>query len=329
VTRRTRRVLTVAAGAATALLASALPLHGFGILVVVALAGLDILLLQTTGGLAFRRMAGLDERQRTLRDLAYRRGFRWIGLAMALLLLILFVSYVAVTAGASSLKETDVDTGITGRIVLATGELLLILPTSVIAWREEDRPGGDGGEGDGGRGLRSWRAWLVLPGLIAAWLAAVAWAAPQSAPHGSLSLGGGPSNATCQEFAGGTMIGTEFGATVGFRADVCWNGTDAFVWGNPRLPLPPSALRNAGPPGLTAPEDLFDPPSPLYSGCGLDNLSDFAAVGPTTCSERIDAGGTLHYTVSARVSPLPLGIASRAVTLDLVVTRTGKVLERP
>jgi hypothetical protein len=323
-----RQVVVMGVGAVTTLLASAVPLHGFGIVLVVALGGLDILLLQATGWLAFRRGSGLDERQGALRDLAYRRGFRWIGLAMGLLLLVLFVSYLVVTGGVSAVKTADVDTGITGRILLATIELLVILPTCVVAWREEDATGPDEDEGDGGRSRRrGWMAWLVIPGILAGWLAAVVWLPIQSAPHGSLSVGGGPSNATCQEFAGGTMIGSEFGATVGFRTYVCWNGTDAFVWGNPRLPLPPSALQSAGPPGFTAPESLFNPASPLYSGCGLDNLSDFAAVGQTTCAEHIDATGTLHYTVKARVSPLPFGIASREVSVELVVTRTGKVLQ--
>ena len=121
------------------------------------------------------------------------------------------------------------------------------------------------------------------------------------------------------------MIGAEFGGTVGLRAYVCWNGTDAFVWGDPNLPLPASLNRNFKP--FTAHD--FDAAMTLETGCGLDNVSDFAAVGQTTCAERIDASGTMHYTVSARVSPIPFGIASREVTLDLVVTRTGKVLERP
>lgn len=329
-TRPVRRTLVVAAGAVTTLLASALPLHGFGIVAVVVLAGLDILLLQATGGLPFRRVAGLDERQRTRRDLAYRRGFRWIGLAMMLLLLVLFVSYVAVTAGASALKEMDVDTGITGRIVLATVELLLMLPTFVVAWLEEDAPGPDGGEGDGGRGRRRGRmAWLVLPAIVAAWLAAVVWLPLQSAPHGSLSVTGGPSGTTCQEFAGGTMVGSEFGATVGFRADVCWDGTVAYVWGNPALPIPARALHDYSVPGFTPPESWDDPANPLGSGCGLDNLDDFANVSQTTCSERVDAAGTLHYAVTARVSPLPFGIGSRRVTVELVVTRDGRVLQQP
>jgi hypothetical protein len=337
VTRSVGRALVIATGAVTALLASALPLHGFGIVVMVTLAGLDILLLRATGELAFRRVSGLDERQRSLRDLAYRRGFRWIGLAIVLLWILWFASDVVVTIVSATTAQfsipstSDVDTGIAGRIVVAMAELLLMLPTSVIAWQEDSAPGPDHGDAGSGPGRhRRWMVWLVLPALVAAWLTAVVWLPIQSAPHGPLgSEGGGPSGTTCQEFAGGTIVGAELGGTVGLRADVCWDGSVAYVLGNPSLPLPTRALRDYGAPGFTPPASWVNPAQPMLSGCGLDNLDDFATVSPTTCTERIDASGTLHYTVSARVSPLPFGIGSRQVTVDLVVTRTGKVLEQP
>ena len=327
-----RRAQVLAIGALTALLASAMPLHGFGILVVVALAGLDILLLQATGGLAFRGESGLDERQRRLRDFAYRRGFRWIGLAIVLLYVVWLGSDIAVTIASqfSIPAGSAVDVGIPGRIALAMAELLLMVPTCVVAWRED---GGDGGtdaaeDGSGRDRRRTWVAWLVLPGLVAAWLAAVIWLPPQSAPHGSFSeSGGGPSGAACQEFAGGTVVGAEFGATVGLGANVCWDGTLAYVVGDPSLPIPASAIRDYAVPGFTPTASEIDPAQPQLSGCGWDTTADFAAVSRTTCTERIDANGTMRYTVSARVAPLPFGIASREVSVDLVVTRNGKVLE--
>jgi hypothetical protein len=327
-----RRALVLAIGALTALLASAMPLHGFGILVVVALAGLDILLLQATGGLAFRGASGLDERQRRLRDFAYRRGFRWIGLAVVLLYVVWLGTDFAVTITSSfSIPAfSAVDIGIPGRVVLAMTEVLLMVPTCVVAWREDGGGGGmDAAEDGSGRDRRrAWMAWLVLPGLVFAWLAAVVWLPPQSAPHGSFSStsGGGSSGLACQEFAGGTMVGAEFGATLGLGADVCWDGTVAYVVGDPSLPIPASAIHDYAVPGFTPPPNEVNPAQPL-SGCGWDTTADFAAVSRTRCGERIDANGTLHYTVSAQVSPLPFGIASREVSIHLVVTRTGKVLE--
>jgi len=332
-----RRALVIATAALTTLLASALPLHGFGILLVAILAGLDILLCRATGALAFRRASGLDERQRRLRDFAYRRGFRWIGLAIVLLYVVWIGSDIAVTVVSATTSQfsipavSDVDTGISGRIVLAMAELLLMLPTSVIAWRRDGGGGKEGVDDERGRNRHQrWMSWLAVPGIIAVWLAAVVWLPSQSAPRGSFSAsGGGPSGTTCQDFAGGTMVGSEFGATVGLRADVCWDDTVAYVWGNPGLPLPASATSDYGVPGFTPPASWVNPAQPMLSGCGLDNTGDFAAVSHTTCTEHIDAHGTMHYTVSARVSPLPFGIASREVSIELVVTRAGKVLEQP
>jgi hypothetical protein len=330
-----RRALVLAIGAVTALLASALPLHGFGIAMVVGLAGLDILLLQATAWLAFHRASGLDERQIILRDLAYRRGFRWIGLAMVLFYVLWLGSDIAVTVVSATTSQfsipafSAVNTGIPGRIVIAMAELLLMLPTCVIAWREDGGGDTDGvADGTERDRRRAWVAWLVLPGIIAAWFAAVVWLPLQSAPHGSFSSsGGGPSGTTCQTYAGGVMVGAEFGASVGLRANVCWDGSVAYVSGNPSLPLPASVVHDYSVPEFTPSASDINPAQPMLSGCGLDNLSDFAAVGQTTCTERIDANGTLHYAVTARVSPLPFGIASREVSVDLVVTRTGRVLE--
>jgi hypothetical protein len=325
-TRPLRRVAVTAVAAVTAVLASDLPLHGFGIVMVVVLAGLDILLLQATGWLTFRRGSALDERQTALRDRAYRRGFRLIGLAVLLLWLVWFVSYVLVAQGATVSAGAGIDSGIAGRVLVVVAELLTMMATCVVAWREDGSPESDGVAAAAGQGLHGrWMAWLLLPVIVAAWLLAVAWGPPQSVARGSISFsGGGPASGwTCHEFGGGTMIGADFGATVGLRAYVCWNGTDAFVWGDPALP-PPASLNHYFKP-FTAVE--FDSANTLETGCGLDNVSDFAAVRQTTCAERIDAGGTMHYTVSARVAPLPFGIASREVTLDLMVTRNGKVLE--
>lgn len=328
-TRAARQVVVMAVVAVTALLASALPLHGFGILVVVVLAGLDLVLLQATGWLAFRRSAALDERQTALRDRAYRRGFRLIGLAVLLLWLVWFLSYVLVTQGATVSAGAGIDSGIAGRVLVVVAELLTMTATCVVAWREDGSPESDGVAARPGRWRHRRRvAWLLLPAIVAAWLLAVAWGPPQSVARGSISVsgGGGPASGwACHEFGGGTMVGADFGAIVGLRAYVCWNGTDAFVWGDPALP-PPAGLNRYFKPFTAL---AFDAAQPFETGCGLDNVGDFAAVGQTTCSERIDAGGTMHYTVSARVSPLPFGIASREVSIELVVTRAGKVLEQP
>jgi hypothetical protein len=330
--RRVRRASIASMALLTALLSSALPLHGLAILVVLAVAGLDILLIRGTEGLAFRRRHHLDERQLWLRDLAHRRGFRWVGLIALVLAVIAYASAAPSNAGGLG---TWVDSGVTGRFVIAAAEVLLMVPTALIAWIEPDVPISEADVAR--RSAKGWPLWLVIPGLAAAWVATFVWAPPQTAPPGSFSAGGGgPSGSTCQEFAGGAIIGAEFGATVGMRADVCWNGKEAFVWGNPSLPLPADEVAQAEreiaaayPPGAAPPLNLIDPAMPVMSGCGIDNVSDFAEVSDLTCTERIDGAGTLHYAVHATVAPLPFSIVSRHVTVELLVSRDGKVLRRP
>ena len=76
--------------------------------------------------------------------------------------------------------------------------------------------------------------------------------------------------------------------------------------------------------------DQIDPFSdPSLTACGADNAEDFAVVSDTTCTVATDPDGTLRYSVSARVRPLPLQIGSREVRMTLAVTRDGRVLEQP
>jgi hypothetical protein len=88
-------------------------------------------------------------------------------------------------------------------------------------------------------------------------------------------------------------------------------------------------LRSPPPPGVIPAELAGMPPIPDLTACGADNQDDFATVSGTRCTAITDPAGTLHYTVHARVAPLPFGIAARDVALTLVVTRDGRVLEAP
>ncbi len=328
--RRARRLAVVLIVAMTALLTSLVPtsLHGVAIVVVLALVSLDVLVIHATGGLAFTRRA-LDERERALRDLAYRRAFRLLGLATAFALVLIIgtaaLAY-ATTNGSRSLGTGVVDSGITGRALVALLQALLMMPTMVIAWIDGDRVDAD----DGPRSSRL--VWLAVPAVAAAWLTLVGLGPEQTAAattHSSFSMQG----AACAPFAGGRIVGAEFGATVGMRVGVCWNGHDAFVVGDPSIPLPQSAIdaMNAQlpPSARTAiPAAFINPAQPDITSCGADNLDDFAAVSATTCRGVIDNAGTLHYTVSARVAGL-FGVGQRDVVMTLVVDRNGRVLERP
>jgi hypothetical protein len=302
-----RRAAVLATLALCVFLVSPVPLHGLGLLPVIALAALDAVLLAATGGLAYARTRRLDERQVALRDLAYRRGYRLLGLGIVLAVIVWFVAagIVEIAIGPSG-RLSQVDSGLSGRLLVAIAELAVMLPTMVVAWSARN-----------GGGRLTPLPGLAVPAVAVAWLVVVAWTPVQAATVSrSFSITGSmASGSTCRHFVAGRIVGGGFGATVGMRVEVCWNGRTAFVVGDPDLPLPASVD------GETAATDL--------TACGADNLEDFAAVTGTTCTATVDADGTLHYAVRARVVPLALPIGARDVTMELVVTPDGRVLRRP
>jgi hypothetical protein len=330
--RRSRRVVVGIVVAATALLGSLVPasLHGFAILVALLLAGLDVALIGATDALAFTNRRALDERERALRDMAYRRGFRILGLAFVVEILILIATSILsyyISGAAHGLATSVVDSGIPGRALVGLLEALIMLPTLVIAWVDPDRVTDE----VPGRSPSHRLGWLALPAVAAAWLLLMA-VGPEQAAAASRNTGSfGLEGASCAPFAGGRIVGAEFGATVGMRVGVCWKGHDAFVFGDPNIALPRSAIAAIGvPPGIDVGPGGPDanPADPQITSCGADNLDDFATVSATNCTGAIDSAGTLHYTVHARVSA-PFGIGQRDVTLSLVVDRNGHVLQRP
>jgi hypothetical protein len=331
-TRPERRIAVAITLATTALFGSVLPssFHGLGIVVVVFLVALDILLIRATEGLAFTRRRTLDERKSALRDRAYRRGFRLLGLALAVELLIFIASESILSAIATTTQNgsfpsiTEVSNVISGRGLTAIVELLVMLPTMMIAWSADASVDGENAQ----PARRWWPLWLSIPVIAGAWFLLVSAAPEQAAAASNNSVSGGLQGATCTHFSAGRIVGAEFGATVGLRAEVCWNGTDAFVSGDPSIPLPPSAIAAMHlPPGV--PPDGVNPAQTDLTACGADNLDDFTTVLGTTCTGTIDAAGTLHYTVRARLSALPGGIGERDVTMSLVVARDGRVLDAP
>jgi hypothetical protein len=330
--RRSRRVVVGIVVAATALLGSLVPasLHGFAMLVLLLLTGLNVALIGATDALAFTRRRTLDERERALRDMAYRRGFRLLGLAFVMEILIVIatgiLSYYVSGAG-HGLGTSVIDSGISGRTLVGLLEALVMVPTLVIAWVAPDRVTDEVPAGSPSLRL----AWLALPAVATAWLVLMAVGPEQDAAPSRNTSSFSLEGASCAPFASGRIVGAEFGATVGMRVGVCWNGHDAFVYGDPNIPLPPSAIAAIGvPPGtdLGPAGSYVNPAQPQLTSCGGDNLDDFATVSATTCTDVIDSAGTLHYTVHARVSA-PLGIGQRDVTLSLVVDHNGHVLQRP
>jgi hypothetical protein len=330
--RRARRVAVLVTLLATALLGSSIPpsFHGFGILLVLCLVVVDLLIVRATAGLAFTRRRTLDERESALRDHAYRRGFRLLGVALAVEVLILiatdYLSFALsnLSQNGSFSGSTQLNNVVTGRGLAAILELLVMLPTLMIAWSDPDHVEPRGSE----PGRRAPLLWLSVPALAAAWLLVVSSVPEQATAASTNSSSFGLAGATCAQFSAGRIVGSQFGATVGLRVGVCWNGTTAFVTNDPSIPLPPSALAAMGVPSGT-PANIINPTDLSITACGADNLDDFATVSGTTCRGLTDAAGTLKYTVRAHVSALPGSIGQRDVTMTLVVDRNGRVLARP
>jgi hypothetical protein len=332
-----RRVAVVIVLTITAFLGALIPqsYHGLAIAVVLLLVALDIRLIRATGGLAFTRRTTLDERETGLRDLAYRRGFRLLGLAVAVELVIIIATNIIVAATSAPTQfggfssSSQLSNVITGRGLTWIVELLVMAPTLTIAWVDGDHLEAD----DTQTSRRGALLWLTLPALAGAWLLVVS-TSPEQEVKASPNNGGSYNvqGASCAHFVAGRMVGSEFGATVGMRVEVCWNGTDAFVFGDPSIPLPQAAIARMNLPAGTlagVPPSFVDPALPFLTSCGADNVDDFATVSGMSCTASIDGAGTLYYTVFARVSALPGGTGQHDVSLHLVVARDGRVVERP
>lgn len=308
--RSPRRDAVILVGLLWLILAAPFPpsLDGTGIVVALALVALDVVLGRSTGWLAFARTSGLDERQAADRDSAYRLAFRLVSAGVLLMVALSIAGAFAVHPQINQ-AVAQVTEGFSARRLAALLELLFIVPTAVIAWFVpdiSDQPMGSQ------RPFQGWAAALSVPLLAIAWFAGVA-----ALPVRSITVSGVPdhfvTDATCNHFAAKKQVGSIFGGTLRLQAEVCWNGQEAFVFGDPHL-ISPARLPSIMP-ALT---DL--------TNCSLlDADTDFAMVSQT-CDQEVDNNGTMRLTARGRVSPLPGGVGARAVEIQLVVTRDGKVV---
>lgn len=284
-------------------------LQGLGIAVLLAMIALDVVLGSLTGWLAFLPSSGLDERQATLRDGAYRIGFRLVGSGV-LLMVLLGIAGIAVTfAVQGPLLQVPAD-GLTVRAVIAVLQLLVMSPTLVLAWsmpHDETAESGD---------LRL-LPFLAVPAVALLWVAAIV-AGPVQTATSSQTLGSmATSDGTCSNFGAVSRLAAGFGGSARLYAEVCWNGQYAYAVGDPSLPRPASmqleewAVLNRMP-GLTR-------CAPLSSDTDFGNVE-------TSCTGYVDGMGTLHLSLSGRIRPLPGDLAARDVHVQLLVARNGKVL---
>ena len=304
------RLITVLIGACWLVLASPVPaLHGTAALLVLALVTLDILLGIETGWLALLPTSRLDERQAAVRDHTYRIAFRLVAIGVLLMILLTFVGMVAQAGPDTAFAR--IPGGLWPRTLVAFIELLVGGPLVVIAWLQPRDT--DAGE----RRPARWLPLLAVPGLAVVWLAAMLWAPIQtqtkvSLPDNGLSM----SNATCGHVSALKTAAAGFAGAARLEAAVCWNGQQAFTYGDPSLPVPSSM-----------PKEEFARPDPYLTFCApLPTDGDFATVSER-CTAQIDADGTLRLTLLARLTPLPGSIGARDLDLHLVVSRYGKLIK--
>jgi len=305
------RVCVVLVALCWLVVASQVPysLDGAGIIVLLALVGLDVVLGVTTGWLAFAPTSRLDERQAALRDRAYRIGFRLVGAGVLLMFVLYIVGKIlqAIILNGALRLPSD---GFSARTALAILELLVMGPTAVIAWLLPPNS-----ESTNGR-LARWLPLIAVPAVAALWLIAVLVAPLQSTTVTTIADNGfSMSAAKCGHFTAVQRVAAGFGGGARLEAEVCWNRQQAFTYGDPSLPRPASlpAVEFAMPyPGLTR-------CAPVATDTDFGNVVEH-------CTAQIDADGTLHLSLRGRVSPLPGGVGSRDVEIQLVVSRDGKVL---
>jgi hypothetical protein len=309
----TARIALVATLVCWLLFASQFPfsLQGLGNVALLLMVGLDIVIGILTGWLAFLPTSRLDERQAALRDRAYRIGFRLVGTGV-LLMVLLYIAGIIIKSASGGPQVQSAAGGFAPRTVVALVELLAMAPSTVIAWLMPNGPD------PGYNRVSRWLPLLGVPAVAVMWLFAVVAAPIQSTaasrlPDSSFSMGDG----TCGHLTAVTDVAAGFGGTARLEAELCWNRQQAFTIGDGSLPRPAA---------IPADEWSFmSQESGLTSCSPLPADTDFGTV-TERCTGRIDADGTLHITMLGRINPLPGGIASRDVRVDLVVTRGGKVL---
>jgi len=302
------------------LLASSIPtsLHGAGIVLLLAVIALDLVLGVMTDWLAFLPTSRLDERQAALRNRAYRLGFRL--LAAGVLLMVPFAIFGAALATSNMQSINAVPDAITPRHLAAFLELLIVGPTAIIAWLQRDdeitsalaRP-------------RGWWSLLTVPLLAGLWFVAGQVLPAQTYTGHGMNGSFQAFGATCDHYAAEKSVAGGFAGATRLKVEVCWDGRNAWAFGDPSLHTPINLM-----PAPVPADQLLTPYSmptlPDLTSCTpSDPDRDFVAVSES-CTEEIDANGTMRLTVRGRVSPLPGGAGSREVQIRLVVTRDGQVV---
>ena len=314
------RIVLLLLAACWLLLASSIPtsLHGAGIVLLLAMIALDLVLGVMTDWLAFLPTSRLDERQAALRNRAYRLGFRLLAAAVLLMVPLAILGAALATSNGQSINA--VPDAIIPRHLAAFLQLLIAGPTAVIAWLQEDR------EATGSRSwMRRWWFLLLAPLLAGAWFVAGQVLPAQTYTTHGMSGAFSAFGATCDHYAAEKSIAGGLAGATRFKVEVCWDGRNAWAFGDPSLHTPTNLM-----PAPVPADQLLTPYSmptlPDLTSCTpADADMDFVTI-TERCAQEIGPDGTMHLTLQGRVSPLPGGVGARDVQIQLVVARDGRVL---
>ncbi|MGH7667701.1 MAG: hypothetical protein ACREN1_10430 [Candidatus Dormibacteria bacterium] len=309
----TRRAAVVLLGLAWLLLASPLPtsLAGTGVALVALQVGIGVSLNQSTRWQVWRRPSRLDEREAQQRDRAYRHAFRGIGVGVFLLIVSGAVEVFFRPGYSQPLLAFDSGPRILAALVL----LLALLPCACLAWSAAPRLRDQDSSTSNHRPPRS--LLLALPVLavvvtVGLWSALVTLLPARtltviSRPSHSVGWGG----AKCEGLELSRELGSGLGAALNLDTNVCFNGRRAW---NGNQSFSRTSYLSAR--------------RPLAANCSPRiDATDFENVTGESCSERGTPDGTLRLVTRARVSATPGGWLRRTLTLTVLVTGHGKVLQ--
>lgn len=250
-------------------------------------------------GRATRRIASaprdvLDERQDAWRNRAYRLAYVLFALAVGGVLAVADLA----TPGTRQWLGSAIQSG---GAMTSFFQLLLFLPSMVIAWREPDRVSDQDAprlrQGLGARLAVAMVAVCLVTPLVLSIALAVApigvWTRIEPQVEAA------PTDARCAAYRAKKDVGFGVRATLPLAAEVCWDGHKTYEqWG-----------MNA-------------------SDCVL-YTAEFATVSTLECRRTTGADGTLHFIYRSRVRSAFLPFIARDVTMQLELTKDGKVVQFP
>lgn len=267
---------------------------GLNVPLLVALMLSDFALGRATRRIASAPRDVLDERQDVWRNHAYQVAYVIFAVVVGG---VLVVADLAAPATRQWLA-TNIQLG---GALIGFFQLLLFLPSMVIAWNEPDRVSdADAPRLRNGLGPRLAAVMvslcLITPLLLSLWLAVApikvtAYTEAQTMP--------GQAGSTCTYLSARKEVGIGVQATVPLNAVACWDGTKAYEsWG-------------------------------MNSSDCVVFLGELTTVSTLECRRTTDAQGTLHFIFRGQAHPIFLPFIARDLTLRVDMTKDGKVVQFP